>query len=123
MTATDRADNPPPRGLSDELISRVITIDNSPPSVRIKRARVRAGVCEVEADVNDAGSALTQVRYSVDAGPWQAVLPADAIFDAKSEKLTLKTNALKPGEHTLVIQAEDSSGNVGAAKTVFQVNE
>jgi hypothetical protein len=123
VTATDKADNPPPRALNDELVSRIITIDNSPPNVRIKRVRVRAGRCEIEAEVKDAGSVLTQARYSVDAGPWQAALPADAIFDAKAETLTLKTDVLKPGEHTLVIQAEDSAGNVGAAKTVFEVNK
>ena len=121
VRASDRPDNPPPRTLTDELVSDPVTVDNSPPVVRIVRTDAGDGKCSVESEVKDAGSNVTSARYSVDAGPWLPVLPVDQIFDAGAEKLKLTTKKLEPGEHTLVIQAEDSSGNVGSAKTVFEI--
>ena len=121
VTASDRPGNPRPRDLSDELVSEPVTVDNSPPLVRVTGRALKDGRCSVGAEAKDAGSNIRAARYSVDAGRWEPVLPIDEIFDARMEKLILTTEALGPGEHTLVIQAEDSAGNVGSSKAVFEV--
>jgi hypothetical protein len=121
VVAGDRPANPPPRAMTGERISRAFVVDNTPPVVKITRTQIAERACEVQAEVQDAGSALSGARYSVNAGPWKPLLPVDGIFDRQAETMTLKTEPLEPGEHTLVIQAEDSAGNVGTAKTVFQI--
>ncbi len=121
VRASDRPQNPPPRTLTDELMSDPVRVDNTPPTVAVVRAEVRDRVCTIAAEAKDAGSALAGARYSVDAGPWQPLLPADGIFDATSERIEFSTATLEPGEHTLVIQAEDSAGNVGSAKTIIEI--
>ncbi len=121
VRASDEPQNPAPRALADELVSDPVRVDNTPPAVVVVRTQVRDRVCTVEAEAKDAGSELTGARYSIDAGPWQPLLPVDGIFDAALEKLAFSTSALEPGEHTLVIRAEDSAGNIGSAKTVFEV--
>jgi hypothetical protein len=121
VRATDRPDNPAPRTLRGELVSEPFVVDNTPPVVQVQRREVRNGRCSVGIAATDAGSGLTRARYSVDAGPWQALLPADGIFDARDEAFTFDTKRLDAGEHTLAVQVWDSAGNVGSAKAVFEV--
>jgi hypothetical protein len=46
-----------------------------------------------------------EVQYRVDAGEWLPVAAADGAFDEPSERWTLRTAALAPGQHTLEVQA------------------
>ncbi|MFO7899812.1 MAG: hypothetical protein R6V58_12230 [Planctomycetota bacterium] len=121
VCATDAPANPPPRARTDCLVSQAVAVDNSPPVVKITRTRPEGRRSKVDATVTDAGSEIAAARYSVDAGEWKPLLPVDELFDQKTERLALTTDELEPGEHTLVIQAEDRAGNVGAAKTVFEI--
>ncbi|MFW6107626.1 MAG: hypothetical protein ACOC70_00365 [bacterium] len=121
VCASDTPANPPPRARTDCLVSQAVAVDNSPPTVKITRTRREGRRSKVEASVTDAGSAVAAARYSVDAGEWKPLLPVGELFDQKTERLALTTDELEPGEHTLVIQAEDRAGNVGAAKTVFNI--
>jgi len=121
VIASDRAQNPPPRTLTDELVSEPVTVDNSPPTVKIVRRATKDGKCSIQAEAKDAGSNIVSAGYSVDAGAWQPLLSVDRIFDAASERLEFSTGKLAAGEHTLVIRAYDSAGNSGAVKTVFEV--
>lgn len=54
---------------------------------------------------------LTNVRYRINGGPWQAATAGDGAFDATSESYQFTTAPLAPGQHTLEVAAIDSAGN------------
>jgi carboxypeptidase T len=101
-------------------------------------AAVPAGLSEVfTATADDTRSStangsqplrsIQAARASLDAPSWKSgavtfsVSPADGAFDSSVESLagSLDTSGLKPGQHTLFIEAQDSAGDWGAPTAVF----
>ena len=121
VKADDELSNPPGRSLSTEEVSEPFTIDNTPPSVTIKTNVEADGKVSVAAELTDAASAIDDAAYSVDSGTWVMLSPNDGIFDSPKENVSVKTDALKPGEHTIVINVRDAAGNIGAGKAVVVV--
>lgn len=104
IVASDSPSNGPDDALSDELISRMFTIDNTPPQITILsssggKARFR---------VTDNASILSSVEISKDGKEYRPVQPIDGILDSLTEEFEVP---LGPGE-VLFIRAEDSFSNV-----------
>jgi hypothetical protein len=82
----------------------------------------------VTADATDLTSAISHAEYSVDAGPWQYVQPANKISDSKTEHYEFDAplprdyshdDACKiadSDQHILAIRVYDRDENVGTAK-------
>ena len=120
VLATDSPSNPTDIALSDEKVSDPFDVDNTPPTVtELKTLPAGAGRHVVTGTVQDVGSYIKGVVYSIDADDWRPIFPADNIFDSKAESFSFPTEALKSGEHTIVIKVTDAAGNVGTAKTVI----
>lgn len=122
VVASDARTNPPERALEGQLITEAFVVDNTPPAVSPVKANVaRDRSASVAVSVADKTSRIDAAEYSVDAGNWTPLVPADGIFDAATEAIEFKTKALDPGEHTIVVRARDEAGNSGAAKAVITV--
>ncbi len=64
---------------------------------------------------------LRRFEYSLDAGPWTPVEAADGVTDSPREQYHIAIDALRPGEHLLVVRAYDTANNAGLAKVVIHV--
>jgi len=122
VRADDAPSNPPGRSLATEEVSEPFIIDNTPPAVTDMNAEMGDGrKAEVTARLADTTSPIQNAVYSVDSGDWVMLSPEDGIFDGPDETVKFTTEALEPGEHTVVISTRDSAGNVGAGKRTIAV--
>ncbi|MFC1717893.1 two-component regulator propeller domain-containing protein [Candidatus Poribacteria bacterium] len=120
IVAIDSPSNPTETALSDEKVSDPFDIDNTAPTVTgLKTSSAGAGRYVVTGEAKDAGSYIKGVVYSIDADNWRPIFPADKIFDSRAEIFSFPTDALKSGEHTVVIRVSDAAGNIGTAKTII----
>lgn len=118
VTASDRRANSADRAREHARISRLFLVDNERP--RIEGLQVdypQAGARAV-----DAMSAIAEMAFSIDDGPWQVGATVDGIFDDSSEFLRIQMPAdLRPGLHTLALRVADEAGNIGSASVSFRV--
>ena len=56
----------------------------------------------------------------VDEGEWQALAPADGIFDSGAEAALLVVDQLPAGTHALGVRARDAAGNTGTTTLRYQ---
>ena len=121
VRADDEPSNSSDRSLTTDEISEPFVIDNTPPTVTVKTKVEGDGKVSVTAELADAVSAIDDSAYSIDSVKWILASPEDGIFDSPRETVLLKTEILKPGEHTIIVNARDAAGNVGAGKAVVVV--
>jgi sugar lactone lactonase YvrE len=119
VVASDAPANAPGSAREGELVSAPVLIDQTPPVVRLGAPRQSGGVIEVEAEAQDAASALRSCEYSLDAGRWTPLAALDGIIDSPEEKFLVRLVDLAPGEHLLVVRAFDAGGNAGLARVVI----
>jgi hypothetical protein len=122
VKATDAPSNPADKALTTEKVSELFLIDNTPPVVKFisTHREETTGDLIVSIQAVDNASLIKNAQYSLDAGEWKTIFPKDEIFDSKEEEFEISLKNLSPGEHTLVFKVTDSSGNIGAGKTVIQ---
>lgn len=123
LVASDAPANPGPRALEAERVSTAFVVDNTPPRINDLRCERLAETYTLSATVTDETSPIAALAYSIDAQEWQAVEPADGIFDERTEEVSVDIGSLEPGEHTVTLRATDSRGNTTAAKQVLTVPE
>lgn len=107
VVASDATDNAPGDEQSDELISKMFTIDNTPPVIKITSKK--GGV--IEFTVTEEASSLESILISKDGKEFLPLRPIDGILDSRSEQFRTK---IGDGE-VLFIRAEDEAGNVSSA--------
>jgi hypothetical protein len=136
VVATYSPSHTPADALSGEKIGDRFEVDSTPPTVTNLKAVVEAGTCQgdrcpksfrVTFDAQDGNSPIAHAEYSVDAGPWQYLEPADQISDSQRESYSLVLPFAAPdgkvGEHLITVRAYDRFENVGAAKTVIPAQD
>lgn len=121
VTVTDAPGNPPGQGLTTTRESAAFEVDNTPPAVMEAEAKAASRSARVTAEIRDSFSAIEEIAWSVDAGPWVLVMPEDGVADSTRETVLFATPELEPGEHTIVIRARDRAGNVSAGKAVVVI--
>jgi hypothetical protein len=121
IVASDSPSNPPDQALSAERVSDRWLVANTPP--RIENLRAGSGLLNTRASFEAISSsgAIARAEYSIDAGDWQIVFPADVLSDSPNESYAIQLPGLPPGEHTLAVQVIDHARNVTAAKVTFTV--
>jgi hypothetical protein len=118
VTASDAASNSPDRALTSSAQSTLFAIDNTRPAIEgltvtYPRAQARAA---------DALSAIAEMAFSIDDGPWQLGATADGLFDDPAEELRIELSpGLPRGTHTLAVRVADAAGNVGSVSTTFVI--
>lgn len=136
VVASDSPSHTPADALNGEKTSDRFEVDTTPPTVTNLKAVAEAGTCQgnrcpkqfrVTFDAQDGYSPIAHAEYSLDAGPWQYLEPADKISDSKSESYSLLLPIDAPdgktSEHLITVRAYDRFDNVGAAKTVIPAQE
>jgi sugar lactone lactonase YvrE len=118
VAASDRRSNAEERALETQLVSSVFAVDNQKPSI----GNVTVKYPAVSARATDAISAVSEVAFSVDDGPWQLAGSQDGLLDDTTEILRLRlADDLDSGAHTLAIRVADEAGNIGSAAVTFRV--
>jgi hypothetical protein len=114
VVASDRPDNPEGSFLTGSLESDGVDIDNTPPAISVVSVSRDGTQAAVVIDVRDSHSAIDRVEYSVDAGPWQTLVPTDGIGDSNHARYGLRIDAAAIGR--AVIRASDALNNVATLK-------
>jgi len=132
VVASDAPSHAPADALTVEKISQRFEVDTTPPVVSALKVQISENQClrslcpqivSITFEAEDAFSPIARAEYSLDAGPWQFIQPADSLSDSKHEhyQFLLPPKALENprGEHLITVRAYDRHDNVGVAKTVF----
>ncbi|HWP44965.1 MAG TPA: hypothetical protein VNO14_17110 [Blastocatellia bacterium] len=117
VQASDLPGNPADIALTQEEITDIVEIDNTPPVIRLSGPTTTGQAVEVTFEVTDATSRVVKGEYSVDGGPWRLIFPLDGIADSARETFKLRITFDKPGEHVIAFRCTDSSSNVGTSQT------
>lgn len=123
LVASDEPDNPPEIALNTKKISPPFIIDNTRPRLINLSTKTDNTEVLVEGTAVDELSNISRLQYSIDAAEWVSIFPRDMIFDSKEESFHFTIHALKPGEHTVVINATDRAGNIGSGKVLVEISE
>ncbi len=112
VVAKDSPSNTPDQVLSDQRISAPFPVDHTPPALRTLSARTRGDPVEIEVEATDDTTYLRAARHALDGGTFQAMFPADSVFDSRKERFKITLHGIQEGDHVLVIAVEDGVGNV-----------
>lgn len=122
VVATDSPSNPKDLALLGEYISDIFIIDNTPPRVYdLQSAPIENNVYQITGKIEDEGSYIKSIFYSIDGGDWRPIFSSDQILDSKFESFSFATEQLSAGEHTVVVKSIDSAGNIGTAKVLMYI--
>ncbi|MBI4908845.1 MAG: hypothetical protein HY820_34815 [Acidobacteria bacterium] len=119
VIASDAPSNPAADAREGDLVSSLMLIDNTPPSITLTTQR-EAGGLRIVVDAKDAASAVRRAEYSIDAGPWMTLAPEDGVADTLQERFAGLAATVPAGEHILVVRAYDTAGNAGLAKIILR---
>jgi hypothetical protein len=112
LTVSDRPSNEPEASLVSERVSDPVVIDHTAPELvesEAARAQGTNGGRTLRVTVRDASSPLREAVYSVNAGEWKPVRPADGLIDGRTETLLLEPG--EPGSLVL-LRVTDAAHNV-----------
>ncbi|MHB0937487.1 MAG: SpoIVB peptidase S55 domain-containing protein [Armatimonadota bacterium] len=114
VIATDKYAKPTD-SKSAQVISGLITVDNSVPAVKLED-KVYGWETVEEFVVTDSQSPIVGGKYRIDEGPWTALVADDGIFNRRQEQVKMVTPngdvKLAKGEYKLQIQVLDAAGNL-----------
>ncbi|MGI4979398.1 MAG: hypothetical protein ACRYHB_03255, partial [Janthinobacterium lividum] len=116
VTASDAPVHPDSDTLTAEHISPPFTVDTTPPVPGALTAGVRDGKLHATFDATDATSAIAHAEFSVDAGPWQYLEPADHLSDSPSEHYDWTVSVSSGGQHTVAVRVFDRNENAVSVK-------
>ncbi|MCD6326238.1 hypothetical protein J7M28_01595 [bacterium] len=118
VSVCDSPSNPLNEELCDEDESDAFTVDNTPPTAKIRRIKSRPdGSYLVRGTFLDASGNIQAAWLAIDEQPFGVVFAKDGIFDSKEEKFEVITPALSGGGHRLTLRVEDASGNVSVIRS------
>ncbi len=128
VIASDAPSHSPGDALTTEKESSRFEVDSTPPQVQNLNAAVEGGQIHVTFRAADSFSPIKRAEYSIDAGDWQFVEPADQISDSKTENYDFKAQlpssekaktSAEDREHVVVVRIYDRYENQAAAKFVI----
>ena len=114
ITASDALANLPSASLTAQRESTVFTIDNTAPNIELMPIRQEQTDLSLSFVVQDVGSSIEQVEYSLDASSWVAAHPSDGIFDSQREEFEI-TITPQSSIAEIVVRATDVMNNTGTA--------
>jgi hypothetical protein len=113
VVAGDHRANPVASALQGEREAGPLTVDNTPPSIRVREATTgttRGAADVLRFEVTDAASTLDRVDVLLGSGQWRPVFPEDGALDGLRERFTVPIADL--GEGPVVLRATDSLANL-----------
>lgn len=146
VAASDAPSHAPGEALSTDKMSSRFEVDTTPPVIQNMAATVEGDRVRIVFRAVDTFSDIKRAEYSLDAGEWQVVEPADQISDNKLENYDVSiplggenpapantTPPAKKGkkasvpppttgdvDHVIVVRAYDRFDNMGTAKAIIR---
>ena len=118
VTSSDAAANSPDRALTSSASSTMFAVDNTRPVIE----NLTVTYPRAQARTSDALTAISEMAYSVDDGPWQLGASVDGLYDDVREDLRIDLPpGLARGTHTLALRVADAAGNVGSSSVTFVI--
>lgn len=123
VVATDAPDNSPGVAKRNELVSVPVVLDHSAPAIEILRRERGTSGWSLRARVRDEASMVRRVEVSVNAKPFQVVLPVDGIADSVMEEfvITVADDVAPTAEKSVVVKATDASGNTATIRVLLNL--
>jgi hypothetical protein len=112
VIASDALVNATDRVLTGDRESDTIVVDNTPPVITTEIARQTGGL-RLVVRVRDNLSPIQKLEYSISAGPWQLVYPADGVADSPDERYEISL-ASEADAGRIVLRATDWLQNVSS---------
>jgi len=119
VVASDLPSNPPDQEKKSERTSPAFIIDNGPPVVKAVQTQRTAEMLLLSFTVEDAFSAIKEVRYLMRPDDWRLAFPEDGICDGKTETFKLKIPLAAGADNILTIQVKDTTGNTASFKQIY----
>lgn len=119
VTATDSLDNPAHLALESSRESEPFLVDTSSPTITIDNVETNTTnrTSRVQFSIIDTASNILVSAYKLNGKDALRAFPDDNLFDSKDESFTLNLTNLPSGEQSLLIEAQDTSGN----RTIHQM--
>lgn len=113
VTASDAPGNPAGSERTAQLVSSHIIVDNTPPVIaEIATTRDGKKGVMVSFTATDATSPLASAAWRADLGLWNALIPADRIFDHRTESFAFTVVDKDAEEGTVItVLLTDVGGN------------
>ena len=121
VLARDEFSNAPGEGLSGEMISDEVVIDNTPPEILNFKVADADGRARVRADISDSLSLISSIEIDFDGGDAYPIFTEDGFLDEREETIDWASPALEAGEHVLTLAVTDRAGNTTVARKVFSI--
>jgi hypothetical protein len=126
VVASDAPSHSPGQALTAEKESARFEVDTTPPQIENLAANASGNQIHVTLQATDGFSPIKRAEYSIDAGDWQFVSPADEISDSKTERYDfqaqLSTNPAGSNsprqDHVVIVRVYDRYDNMATAKTI-----
>jgi sugar lactone lactonase YvrE len=118
VIASDQPGNAAGSGLTGQLDSSPLLIDNTPPAI----TSLAAKNLQVDWKASDALNIIKRAEYSVDGEDWMLVDPVSHLSDSKTLEYSLALTGLARGEHTIAVRATDDYENSSVQKITIGVN-
>ncbi len=111
VAGDDRA-NPEAQALQGERESGPLTVDNTPPTIQLRRSPAggASSAPSLTFEVTDAASPLDRVDVLLGNGQWRPVFPDDGALDGLRERFTIPAAIL--GDGPVVLRASDRLANL-----------
>ena len=121
VSATDASDNSPGVSKEDELVSAPVILDHGAPAIEIVAKDRTANGWNLRVRMTDAVSMIRRAEISVNAKPFEVVLPVDGINDSTQEDfvLVVPDDSATEDEKSVVIKGTDAAGNVATARALL----
>ena len=130
IVASDAPSHNPGEALTGGRESEEFVVDTTPPLVNGLEATLVNGKIHTAFTAVDATSPVTHAEYSLDAGHWQYVEPADSLADSLTEQFVfdaplpcceLSAAGLHPDpqEHVIAIRVYDRYDNMTTVKAII----
>jgi len=109
LVASDDISNPPGHAKKSELLSDIVLVDNTPPTVEGLRVAGR----HVQGTAVDGVGPIKRIQISIaGTGVWYPFYPTDGVFDDQREKFDADVSSFSPKGPTLLsVRVYDQANN------------
>ncbi len=125
VTASDKWSNGEKRAKISEKVSKLFTIDNTPPTIAEIKTNTIGDNHIISGIAIDNSSFIKVIEYSINSSDWKYLNPKDMIYDSSKEGFQLiitSKSELINGENIIIFRVADSFGNFSSKQVTFTIN-
>jgi hypothetical protein len=120
VTASDEPSNTPETVRTAEELSEAFLIDNTPPTLTVRKQEVAKDHARIVVEAADNASVISSASYSLDGKDEVALRPDHLIFDSTNETFVVELTGLGKGAHSLLLRVQTEAKNTSVLKLNFE---